>query len=161
MNKTQIETIVGWLEIIEDNNTIININYIDKPNEKNKDISYYLNKTIVQIEEYFLGKRKIFDLKLKPEGTEFQTEVWKEILNIPFGKTKTYQEIAEKIGDPSGARAVGNANNKNPIPILIPCHRVIGANGSLTGYAGGIDKKNLLLNHEAKYSGAEIQLDLF
>lgn len=111
--------------------------------------------------KYFSGKLFLFDLKLNPSGTDFQKNVWKEVLKIPFGSTKTYQEIADAVGDPGAGRAVGNANSHNPIPIIIPCHRVVGANGKLTGYAGGIDKKDWLIQHELKLSNKEMQLGLF
>lgn len=161
MNSGTINTPVGFLEIIENNNAIIKLRYSSNNIDIKEYSSYYLNKSIAQINEYFEGKRTSFDLKLNPEGTDFQIEVWKEVLKIPYGKTKTYLDIAKAIGDPGAARAVGNANNKNPTPILIPCHRVVGANGNLTGYAGGIVKKDWLLQHELKYSKSEMQLDLF
>lgn len=103
---------------------------------------------IQQLDEYFAGKRKSFNLSLNPQGTEFQKAVWKRLEQIEFGQTKFYAEIAEEIGNPKAARAIGMANNKNPIPIIIPCHRVIGKNGSLTGFAGGLDVKQQLLNIE-------------
>lgn len=161
MNMTHINSPVGILEIAEENNTIIYIKYLDEPINIKEDKSYYLTKCISQINEYFGGKRTGFDLKLSPEGTDFQKDVWKELLKIPYGETKTYQEIANAIGDPGASRAVGNANNKNPIPIIIPCHRVVGVDGKLTGYAGGIHRKEWLLKHELTYSNAEMQLGLF
>lgn len=101
-----------------------------------------------QLDEYFKGKRKVFDLKLSPEGTEFQKRVWEELENIPFGETLSYKDIASRIGNIKAVRAVGNANGKNPISIVVPCHRVIGSSGDLTGYAGGLDRKAWLLKHE-------------
>ncbi|MFA8450174.1 MAG: methylated-DNA--[protein]-cysteine S-methyltransferase [Bacteroidales bacterium] len=101
-----------------------------------------------QLREYFEGTRSEFDLKLNPQGTEFQKKVWRSLLEIPYGESKSYKDIAIEINNPKAVRAVGGANNKNPIPIIIPCHRVIGANGNLTGYAYGLDMKNYLLNHE-------------
>jgi methylated-DNA-[protein]-cysteine S-methyltransferase len=101
-----------------------------------------------QLEEYFAGKRKEFDLPLQPEGTSFQQAVWKALQTIPFGETQTYGEIAKAIGKPKASRAIGQANNRNPIVIIIPCHRVIGANKQLTGYAGGLWRKEFLLNLE-------------
>ena len=101
-----------------------------------------------QLEEYFLGKRKVFDLPLRPSGTEFQLSVWDALLKIPYGETRSYKQIAEMIGKPKACRAVGMANNKNPIWIVIPCHRVIGSNGTLVGYGGGIDVKKKLLELE-------------
>ena len=107
-----------------------------------------IKETYKQLSEYFAKKRKTFDIPLKLEGTEFQKSVWHALMKIPYGKTATYLEIAETIGNPKASRAVGMANNKNKIPIVIPCHRVIGSNGSLTGYAGGLEIKKKLLNIE-------------
>lgn len=109
------------------------------------------DKVYTQLAEYFEGKRKEFDLPLNPEGTEFQKKVWNALLAIPYGETKSYKEIAEAVGDEKASRAVGMANNKNPIPIIIPCHRVVGADGTLTGYAGGLDVKKKLLDLEKKF----------
>lgn len=161
MNRAILNSPVGYLEIVENNDAIIKINYLEELVLIEENKSYYLNKTIAQINEYFKGKRKQFDLKLKPEGTDFQKEVWKEVFKIPFGETKSYQEIADTLGDPGAVRAVGNANGHNPIPILIPCHRVIGSDGKLTGYSGGISRKEWLLKHELTFSDAEMQLGLF
>lgn len=101
-----------------------------------------------QLAEYFAGKRKVFDLELNPKGTDFQKKVWRELVKIPYGRTISYGELAKRIGNPSASRAVGLANGKNPISIIIPCHRVIGKNGSLTGFGGGIEVKRFLLDHE-------------
>ena len=103
-----------------------------------------------QLKEYFLGKRKDFDIPLYMEGTPFQMRVWEVLKKIPYGETRTYGQIAAEAGNPKAARAVGGANNKNPIGIIVPCHRVIGANGSLIGYAAGTDIKNYLLKLEKK-----------
>ena len=108
-----------------------------------------------QLKEYFAGERTWFDLKLAPEGTEFQRQVWKALRGIPYGKTISYGELAGKIDNPKAVRAVGGANGKNPIPIVIPCHRVIGADGSLTGFGGGLDTKVALLALE---SGRDLNL---
>lgn len=102
-----------------------------------------------QLEAYFDGARRVFDLELKLEGTAFQRQVWQALLEIPYGQTKSYGEQARRIGLPDAARAVGAANGQNPVSIIVPCHRVIGANGALTGYGGGIDRKRWLLAHEA------------
>ena len=107
-----------------------------------------IKETYGQLTEYFEGNRKTFDIPLKLEGTDFQKSVWHALMKIPYGKTATYLEIAETIGNPKASRAVGMANNKNKIPIIIPCHRVIGTNGSLTGYAGGLEIKKKLLELE-------------
>lgn len=101
-----------------------------------------------QLAEYFAGERQQFDLPLKPKGTPFQQQVWQELVRIPFGSTITYAELARRVGKPSASRAVGNANGRNPISIIVPCHRVIGASGKLAGYAGGIEKKKWLLAWE-------------
>lgn len=107
-----------------------------------------LQDCVTQLQEYFAGTRTRFNLKLNPQGTEFQKKVWQELLNIPFSKTRTYLEQTKAIGDVKAIRAVASANAKNPIWIVIPCHRVIGSDGSLTGYAGGLWRKKWLLNHE-------------
>jgi methylated-DNA-[protein]-cysteine S-methyltransferase len=104
---------------------------------------------IRQLEEYFAGKRKTFDLPLAPAGTEFQKQVWEALRGIPYGQTCSYQAIAGTIGRPKAVRAVGAANGKNPLPIIVPCHRVIGADGSLTGFGGGLAAKSYLLNLES------------
>jgi len=112
---------------------------------ENKD---FFREAVRQLEAYFSGKLKSFDLRLAPEGTEFQKSVWRALCKIPYGETRTYKDIAESIGNPKAYRAVGLANNRNPISIIIPCHRVIGSNGKLTGYACGLDIKAFLLNLE-------------
>ena len=105
-------------------------------------------QTITQINEYFLGQRKEFTIKLAPQGTTFQQQVWQELSLIPFGETVTYSWLAQKLNNPKAVRAVGSANGKNPIALIIPCHRVIGTNKNLTGYAGGLSLKAALLSHE-------------
>ncbi|MBK7869142.1 MAG: methylated-DNA--[protein]-cysteine S-methyltransferase [Ignavibacteriales bacterium] len=105
-----------------------------------------------QLDGYFSGKRKDFDLPIQMSGTEFQKSVWNQLLTIPLGETRSYKQQAEIIGNPKAVRAVANANGDNLISIVIPCHRVIGANGSLTGYGGGLDNKQWLLNHENKFN---------
>lgn len=104
-----------------------------------------------QLTEYLNGNRFSFDLPLAPQGTAFRQDVWKALCSIPYGETRSYKEIAEAIGNPKASRAVGSANNKNPIPFFIPCHRVIGADGSLVGYLGGLQLKKLLLDLEKKH----------
>jgi methylated-DNA-[protein]-cysteine S-methyltransferase len=101
-----------------------------------------------QLAEYFAGTRQQFDVPLKVDGTPFQQRVWQELVRIPFATTITYGQLAQRVGMPTGSRAVGNANGRNPISIIVPCHRVIGANGKLTGYAGGVEKKEWLLDWE-------------
>jgi methylated-DNA-[protein]-cysteine S-methyltransferase len=103
-----------------------------------------------QLKEYFAGKRREFDLPMRMEGTEFQRRVWRELTKIPFGETRSYGQLAKRLNNPNGSRAVGLANGRNPIAIIVPCHRVIGADGSLTGFGGGLDRKEWLLTHEGQ-----------
>jgi len=105
---------------------------------------------LTQLKEYFSGSRTSFDLKVEPVGTEFQNQVWAQLREIPYGETRTYGQLAAKLGVPKASRAVGRANATNPISIVVPCHRVIGASGALTGYAGGLDNKKWLLEFEAE-----------
>lgn len=115
-----------------------------------------LTMAATQIDEYFAGTRRAFDLPLHPFGTAFQEKVWALLAKIPFGETRNYGELAKNLGDAKKARAVGMANGRNPISIILPCHRVIGANGSLTGYGGGLDAKSVLLELEAKVLGQRL-----
>lgn len=107
-----------------------------------------LQEAVSQLQEYFEGKRTNFTFKLNPKGTDFQQKVWQELLNIPFGRTMSYMDLSKKLGDIKAIRAVASANGKNPLWIVVPCHRVIGTDGSLTGYAGGLWRKKWLLEHE-------------
>lgn len=120
-----------------------------------------LEKCLSQFDEYFFGNRKEFDLPLELNGTEFQKNVWNELLKIPYGKTISYLELSKILGNAKSIRAVAKANGENKIPIIIPCHRVIGANGNLTGYAGGLWRKKWLLDHEAEVAHSRTQLSLF
>jgi methylated-DNA-[protein]-cysteine S-methyltransferase len=113
-----------------------------------KEIPIVLQQVVVELEEYFLGKRTVFGFILNPIGTVFQQKVWQALLEIPFGKTMSYLELSKKLGDPKAIRAVAAANGKNPLWVVVPCHRVIGTDGSLTGYAGGLWRKKWLLEHE-------------
>lgn len=119
---------------------------------------YVLNKTPFleeverELKEYFAGQRKLFQIPLATKGTDFQQKVWQELQAIPYGETRSYKDVADRIQSPKGSRAVGLANNRNPISIIIPCHRVVGQNGKLTGYAGGLDSKQYLLELEQKYA---------
>ena len=109
-----------------------------------------LRDAVAQLDEYFAGRRTRFDLPLAPPGTPFQKAVWRALTRIPYGETASYGDIARAIGKPAASRAIGSANHRNPIAIVIPCHRVIGADGSMTGYGGGLDRKRLLLSLEAR-----------
>lgn len=142
----------GLMEISGDDEGIISLYFTVKKNERKKSnpckIPVSLKNCLRQLDEYFAGRRKNFELPLKPEGTWFQKKVWNQLLKIPYGKTMSYGEIAARTGNSKASRAVGNANNKNKIAVIIPCHRVIGSKGDLTGYAGGLKKKKWLLEHE-------------
>ena len=139
---------IGTLELKEDRGYIMWVSFLNAEPD-HSDSNPILDKCVVQLDEYFKLAREEFDLPLAPGGTPFQQKVWDETLNIPFGKTASYMDIAKKLGDTKSTRAVGLANGKNPIAIIIPCHRIIGSNGSLTGYAGGIERKKWLLDHES------------
>lgn len=138
------------LQLKVDENALTAVHF---PNEKPDSVHHqsdhpFIQKVIQQLDEYFDGERTVFDLPLAPEGTEFQQSVWEELEKIPFGHIITYGELAQRLGDPNKVRAVGAANGQNPIPIIIPCHRVIGGDNKLVGYAGGIERKKQLLQHE-------------
>lgn len=144
------DTEIGKITIVESNNVIVGVYFADEVDTKDIKIQEtpLLKEAGKQLKEYFEGKRKDFELPLAPKGTEFQKKVWKVLQTIPYGETWSYKQVAEKIGNPKASRAVGMANNKNPISIFIPCHRVIGANGKLIGYGGGLEIKEYLLNLE-------------
>jgi len=145
-------TIIGQIRIVDNGEEIIEIEINEEREEQEEGYRFeetaLIKRTHEQLDEYFKGERKTFDLPLHLEGTEFQKKVWKALLEIPYGEIRSYKDVAERIGCPKGYRAVGNANNKNNIIIVIPCHRVIGANGKLVGYACGLDIKEKLLGIE-------------
>ena len=147
-----LQTELGWLRVVEEDAAIVRLDILREQTEapvdwKRKDTDLLLEARR-QLEEYFAGIRAGFSLPLAPQGTDFQKTVWRQLEAIPYGETRTYGQIAAALGKPKASRAVGSANHNNPIAILIPCHRVIGANGSLTGYAGGLDLKEKLLHLE-------------
>lgn len=148
MEKAIINTPLGLTEIQGDENGISKIYIRDEDVEITSKIPSKLKEAVIQLQEYFEGKRTHFTFLLHPSGTEFQKKVWQELLNIPFGKTCSYLELSKKLGDVKAIRAVAAANGKNPLWIVVPCHRVIGSDGSLTGYAGGLWRKKWLLEHE-------------
>jgi AraC family transcriptional regulator of adaptative response/methylated-DNA-[protein]-cysteine methyltransferase len=135
------------------------VKLLNQPMEEGE--NEHLTILIQQLEEYFSGTRKEFSIPLVTPGTDFQKEVWNELMEIPFGSTRSYQEQANALSRPDSVRAVANANGTNRISIVIPCHRVIGTNGRLTGYGGGLKRKKWLLDHEKKYSGKAVDLLLF
>ena len=142
-----INSPLGITKIVGDENGIAEISILLKGN-LSKTVPQELQEAAAQLIDYFDGKRKHFNFKLNPKGTDFQQKVWQELLNIPFGKTLSYLELSKKLGDVKAIRAVASANGKNPLWIVVPCHRVIGTDGSLTGYAGGLWRKKWLLEHE-------------
>ncbi|CAM1351578.1 Methylated-DNA--protein-cysteine methyltransferase [Tenacibaculum crassostreae] len=158
LQTTYYKTPIGIAKIEGDENGIQSISVLDENTStiinSTEEIPTCLQKCVTQLDEYFNGNRKEFNLKLNPKGTAFQQSVWNELVNIPFGSTRTYLEQTKQLGDVKAIRAVASANGKNPIWIVIPCHRVIGSDGSLTGYAGGVWRKKWLLEHE---SGAKQQ----
>lgn len=147
--KYQFENISLYLVATETH--LINIQFT-QPQKALLQTTEFLSMATIQLDEYFQGKRTTFSLPFKLTGTPFQLVVWKELQNIPYGQTTSYKEIAQKINKPKACRAVGMANNKNPLPIIIPCHRVIGSNGKLIGYAGGLKLKNYLLELEKSHT---------
>lgn len=143
-----IDSPVGKMKLVADAVGLTSIQFLDSEEILSEEIPNALEEVVKQLREYFDGKRRDFNLRLSPQGTDFQKRVWKELEKIPFGKTVSYKHIATRLGDPKVIRAAASANGKNPIPIIIPCHRVIGSDGSLTGYAGGLYRKKWLLEHE-------------
>ncbi len=147
---------VGYLEIIGSKNGISEINFL-KFHVKTGRIPHNLKECITELVEYFAGTRDAFTIKLDVTGSPFQMKVWEEVMKIPYGKTISYLELARRVGDIRALRAVGGGNARNPVPIIIPCHRVIGADGRLMGYGGGLKVKKWLLEHEHAF----VQRDLF
>ena len=144
------KTPLGTLQIEAEDGFITEIKFLeaDANSSDNKNTSAVIKSCLRELEEYFNRTRKIFSIPLKLEGTEFEKQVWNELRNIPYGKTITYEELASRLGDVKKIRAAGRASGKNPLPIIVPCHRVIGKDGSFVGYAGGIHRKEWLLAHE-------------
>lgn len=140
-----------WLE--EEDGALVRVSFQPDAASQTEEETPLLEQAKQQLAEYFAGQRQVFDLPLRVQGTPFQQRVWAALREIPYGQTRSYKQIAEQIGSPHASRAVGMANNRNPIAILIPCHRVIGADGSLTGYAGGLAAKERLLALEAAVLG--------
>lgn len=149
MESCIINSPLGYTKIVGDKDGIQSVSVLNSEEEVSKTIPKSLVNCVEQLNEYFEGKRKNFKLKLNPKGTDFQQKVWVELNSIPFGKTLSYMDLSKKLGDAKAIRAVANANGKNPLWILVPCHRVIGSDGSLTGYAGGLHRKKWLLEHES------------
>jgi methylated-DNA-[protein]-cysteine S-methyltransferase len=146
-----IKTPLGFTKILGDEFGISSVTVLNSEEKVSEIIPEVLDDCVYQLNEYFNGERKQFNLKLNPEGTDFQQTVWMALQTIPYAKTYSYLDLAKKLGDVKAIRAVANANGKNPLWIIIPCHRVIGSDGSLTGYAGGLHRKKWLLDHENPY----------
>lgn len=141
------ETVLGDVTLVEEDGAllVISLKFIQEGTELETPI---IKEAHRQITEYLKGERKVFDLPIRLRGTDFQQQVWTALLDIPYGETRSYKQIAEAIGNPKGMRAVGMANNRNPLLIVVPCHRVIGANGSMVGYGEGVEMKEFLLRLE-------------
>lgn len=151
MDTCYIETPLGYAKIIGDQDGITSVSIVDTKEDTSESIPESLSDCATQLKAYFNNKLKSFDLKLNPEGTDFQKKVWKQLEKIPYGKTISYLDLAKQLGDAKTIRAAASANGKNPLWIIVPCHRVIGTDGSLTGYAGGLHRKQWLLNHESEH----------
>ena len=146
-----IKSPLGFTKITGDEEGISALSILNSEETITDIIPVELEDCVHQLNEYFEGNRTQFDLQLNPEGTDFQKKVWNLLQTIPYGKTMSYLQLSQQLGDVKAIRAVANANGRNPIWIIIPCHRVIGSNGSLTGYAGGLQRKQWLLEHESPY----------
>jgi methylated-DNA-[protein]-cysteine S-methyltransferase len=149
MATAYMSTPLGSAKLEGDENGLTYVTVLETDEPESEIIPETLEDAVYQLKEYFEGKRQNFDLLLNPEGTEFQKKVWAALLEIPFGKTISYLELSKNLGDVKAIRAVASANGKNPLWVIIPCHRVIGSDGSLTGYSGGLHRKKWLLNHES------------
>ena len=147
MEIAYIKTPLGIARIVGDENGISEISALDEGTVSDT-IPSILQETVTQLQDYFQGERTDFNIQLNPKGTDFQKRVWQQLLNIPYGKTISYMDMSKKLGDVKAIRAAASANGKNPIWIVVPCHRVVGTDGSLTGYAGGLWRKKWLLEHE-------------
>ena len=134
---------IGWIQLCADEHDLLSCEFVEKNGIENR--NHVIDETIKQLKEYFDGTRFVFDLPIRLLGTDFQIKVWNALMKIPYGKTCSYQDIAYAINQPNACRAVGNANNKNKIAIIIPCHRVIGKDKKMVGYASGVEKKEALL----------------
>lgn len=148
MEQAYLETPLGWALIEGDEQGLASVSILDEAPQHTGIVPELLEDAVYQLQEYFEGKRHNFDLKLNPEGTPFQQKVWEMLATLPYGKTISYLDLSRKLGDPNAIRAVASANGKNPLWVIIPCHRVVGSDGSLTGYAGGLHRKKWLLDHE-------------
>jgi len=152
IHKAYYQSQIGLIEIAGDEKELRSVDFVVTSEAATSEVPLHLQECFRQIEEYFPGKRKEFSLKLRLEGTDFQKKVWQELMKIPYGETVSYKDIAEAIANPKAVRAVGQANHNNPISIIVPCHRVIGRDGKLVGYGGGLWRKEWLLEHERRFA---------
>lgn len=143
---------LGPMRFVANDHALVSLHFVDEDVSTSDEHHDVLDRAVAEVDEYLAGKRTAFAIPLAPEGTPFQREVWERLRAIPFGETRSYEDIARGLGKPTAMRAVGSANGKNPIGIVVPCHRVIGKDGSLTGYAGGIERKAFLLELERRSS---------
>jgi methylated-DNA-[protein]-cysteine S-methyltransferase len=150
--KTYYKSPLGPIEIVGGSDSIMKVNFVEDMLAGDTELTFCVMECVKQIDEYFKGERKEFFLNLQPRGTDFQKSVWRRLEKIPYGETVSYSEISADIGRPGAYRAVGSANGKNPIALVIPCHRVVGSDGSLTGYGGGLWRKEWLLKHETGWN---------
>lgn len=153
---------IGLLEVQSNGTAVLSIKFLEQPEgilPKGAEDTV-LNQCFQQLDEYFMGNRKEFSFPIYQEGTDFQKQVWTQLCTIPYGKTISYADLSKQLGDIKKIRAVGTTNGKNKLAIVVPCHRVIGSNLQLTGYAGGLWRKRWLLDHEAKYTQGVRQLNL-
>lgn len=150
-HRGHLETPIGTVEVtVNQGGAVVSVSFVDEHASGVEDIDSSCSRAVRQLEEYFRGERRRFELPIEPDGTEFEHKVWNQVRRIPYGATDTYGEIARRMGaDRDSARAVGVATARNPIAIIVPCHRVIGTDGDLTGYAGGLDRKKWLLDMES------------
>lgn len=151
MDTCIINSPLGYTKISGDTDGVCAVKVVNTDEELSKIIPVTLLECVTQLKAYFKNELKNFDLKLNPQGTVFQKKVWKQLKTIPYGKTISYLELSKQLGDVKAIRAAASANGKNPLWVIVPCHRVIGSDGSLTGYAGGLHRKQWLLEHESPY----------
>jgi methylated-DNA-[protein]-cysteine S-methyltransferase len=155
---TSLESPVGRIVLVSNDTHLKSLSFSIEQGDEPEKLPEILLQTVHQLNEYFAGTRFQFDLELDPDGSSFQRMVWQELLKVPYGSTKSYREIALKTGSVLNTRAVGTANGKNPISIIVPCHRIIGSDGKMVGYAGGLERKKWLLLHESQHTK---RLELF
>jgi O-6-methylguanine DNA methyltransferase len=159
MTKTHtafLESPIGWLRVQADESALLAVDFVESAGAgraaEESGRRPVLTQALAELEAYFLGERTTFSLPLQLEGTPFQRRVWDRLLRVPYGRTTTYRDLAAAVGNPRATRAVGGANHRNPISIVVPCHRVVGADGGLTGYGGGLWRKEWLLRHEHRHA---------